>query len=585
MGVVKRLQWCAMDEVGLCAAKKKSINASGNFKTTSTLTPTRPISIMGDETKEQGVENKKTDDSQCLSETRSVKIQGESPTDGLEELSKTPTNKNSSNDSITETSQNSTETFQQRKEEAKSRRRKKKKTDSSLVATTFQELYHLTGEVLGEGAYASVRTCRNIWTDIEYAVKIIEKVPGHSRSRVFKEIETFHHCRGHKNIIQLIEYFEESDRFYLVFEKINGGQLLDHIQNRVRFTEKEASYVIKDLASALQFLHKKGIAHRDLKPENVLCECEDQLCPVKICDFDLGSGIKFNSQFSSPISTPALLTPVGSAEFMAPEVVEAFMDDTERDLAYDKRCDLWSLGIIMYILLCGYPPFSGNCGSQCGWNQGEPCNACQELLFHSIQDGHFDFPEAEWKDISNEAKDLISKLLVKDARQRLSAEMVSAHPWVRFGGPSRVLVTPQNIKRNNSARELSAFAESAIAVNRVVIQHMSINLNEEQSEHPSDDYTDENNDPESNKENCITTEWIINADSSTVALLKLAEKRKAPPFGLSPPSESKLIQRRKQSQSLNFNSSCRNTSRSIELTKNSSNYLVPTSNIVESPGC
>ena len=100
-----------------------------------------------------------------------------------------------------------------------------------------------------------------------------------------------------------------------------------------------------------------GIAHRDLKPENVLCEYEDQLCPVKLCDFDLGSGIKFNSQLTSPISTPALLTPVGSAEFMAPEVVEAFMDDSERDLAYDKKCDLWSLGIIMYILLCGYPPF------------------------------------------------------------------------------------------------------------------------------------------------------------------------------------------------------------------------------------
>ena len=76
---------------------------------------------------------------------------------------------------------------------------------------------------------------------------------------------------------------------------------------------------------------------------------------------------------------------MGSAEFMAPEVVEAFMDDTERDLAYDKRCDLWSLGIIMYILLCGYPPFSGNCGAQCGWSIGESCNTCQELLFHSIQ--------------------------------------------------------------------------------------------------------------------------------------------------------------------------------------------------------
>jgi len=375
--------------------------------------------------------------------------------------------------------------FKQRQEMAKTARRKKKKTNSSLVATTFKELYQLTGEVLGQGAYASVRTCRNIWTDMEYAVKIIDKIPGHSRSRVFKEIETFHHCQGHQNIIQLIEYFEEPDRFYLVFEKINGGQLLDHIQNRIKFTEKEASYVIKDLASALQFLHKKGIAHRDLKPENVLCVFEDQLCPVKLCDFDLGSGIKFNSQLGSPISTPALLTPVGSAEFMAPEVVEAFMDDTERDLAYDKKCDLWSLGIIMYILLCGYPPFSGNCGNQCGWSLGGACNSCQELLFHSIQDGRYEFPDSEWSDISCEAKDLISNLLVKDARQRLSADMVLSHPWVKFGGPTHLLVTPMNIRRNNSARELSAFAESAMAVNRVVLQHMSLNMLEEiESYHP-----------------------------------------------------------------------------------------------------
>merc|ERR1712079_621992 len=417
---------------------------------------------------------------------------------------------------------NSTETFEQRKQEAKSRRRKKKKTDSSVVATTFHDLYHLTNEILGQGAYASVRTCRNIWTDQEFAVKIIDKVPGHSRARGFKEIDTFYHCRGHKNIIQLIEYFEEPDRFYLVFEKINGGQLLDHIQNRVKFTEKEAS--------------------------NVLCEYEDQLCPVKLCDFDLGSGIKFNSQLTSPISTPALLTPVGSAEFMAPEVVEAFMDDSERDLAYDKRCDLWSLGIIMYILLCSYPPFSGNCGSKCGWNQGEPCNACQELLFHSIQDGHFDFPDAEWRDISGEAKDLISKLLVKDARQRLSAEMVLAHPWVKYGGPSRVLVTPQNIKRNNSARELSAFAESAMAVNRVVLQHMSINMmdedaieefikesesawenNKENIEHVSIDASGAATAPSSVTASVTAT--AASTAASTVGLEnnnnKLAEKRKA----------------------------------------------------------
>merc|ERR1711935_692269 len=599
---VKRLQWCVMDEVGKCAAKKKSINASGNHNTSKPTQPTQPISIMGDEIKEQGLEKEKTG-LQCLPKTEYLKIvgRGETTTDGQDELSRTPTNKNSSNDSITETS-DKTETFQQRKEEAKSRRRKKKKTNSSVVATAFQDLYQMTGEILGQGAYASVRTCRNIWTDQEFAVKIIDKVPGHSRQRVFKEIDTFYHCRGHKNIIQLIEYFEEPDRFYLVFEKINGGQLLDHIQNRVKFTEKEASYVIRDLASSLQFLHKKGIAHRDLKPENVLCEYEDQLCPVKLCDFDLGSGIKFNSQSTDPISTPALLTPVGSAEFMAPEVVEAFMDDSERDLAYDKRCDLWSLGIIMYILLCGYPPFSGNCGSKCGWNQGEPCNACQELLFHSIQDGHFDFPDAEWRDISGEAKDLISKLLVKDARQRLSAEMVLSHPWVKYGGPSRVLVTPQNIKRNNSARELSAFAESAMAVNRVVLQHMSINMMDEEA---LDEILKAESEVEvDNKENIDSS----SAGSATASALsqtgnslengkfesKLAEKRKAqlPPFGLSPPSESKLIQRRsrqKSSQSLNL-MSCRNSSKST-LTKNSSNHnyfvadLVSPCNYVESPGC
>ena len=178
-----------------------------------------------------------------------ILVSGETtPNSHPDELSKTPTNRNS-NDSL---ENNSTETFQQRQEAAKSRRRKKKKTNSSVVATTFNDLYAMTGEILGQGAYASVRTCRNVWTDQEFAVKIIDKVPGHSRARVFKEIDTFYHCRGHKNIIQLVEYFEEADRFYLVFEKINGGQLLDHIQNRVRFTEKEASYVIKDLASALQ---------------------------------------------------------------------------------------------------------------------------------------------------------------------------------------------------------------------------------------------------------------------------------------------------------------------------------------------
>lgn len=414
------------------------------------------------------------------------------------------------------------EDLAKRKEEAR-RKRRKKVTATSLVSSCFQDLYRLTGEVLGEGAYASVQTCVNVWTDLEYAVKMIEKVPGHSRSRVFKEVETFHHCQGHPNIIQLIEFFEDEERFYMVFEKVNGGQLLGRIQERNHFTEREASQIIRDLASALEFLHKKGIAHRDLKPENILCVDPDKLTPIKICDFDLGSGIKFNSALTSPIATPQLLTPVGSAEFMAPEVVDAFVGEAN---SYDKRCDLWSLGVIMYILLCGYPPFYGNCGMDCGWERGENCNTCQELLFTSIQEGIYEFPEREWSGISDDAKDLIKRLLVKEARQRISADSVLNHPWIQPGPCTRGLYTPHIIRRNNSARDLSAFAESAMAVNRVVLQHFSMNMDlvPREEYHPS------------SKTSCSAAV----ADSMDSGHL----------FGLSPPSESRLLQRRLQANSV-----------------------------------
>lgn len=114
---------------------------------------------------------------------------------------------------------------------------------------------------------------------------------------------------------------------------------------------------------------------------------------------------------------------------MAPEVVDLFVGESNY---YDKRCDLWSLGVIAYILLCGYPPFSGNCEQDCGWNRGENCRTCQELLFESIQEGRFSFPDSEWQDVSEEAKDLIRGLLVKEAPKRLSATAVLEHPWIRI---------------------------------------------------------------------------------------------------------------------------------------------------------
>jgi len=348
------------------------------------------------------------------------------------------------------------------------RRRKKKRSSKPQMGATFMDLYKLTGETLGEGSYGRVETCKNVFTGIEYAVKIIEKRPGSfSRSKVLKEIEIYHLCRGQRNIIQLIEFFEEAGNFYLVFEKINGGPLLKHIERRKCFNEAEASLIIKDLAEAIRHLHHQGIAHRDIKPDNVLCVNKNSPFPVKLCDFDLCSSVNIE------VSTPQLLTPVGSLEYMAPEVVDAFMiddydDEEEEEMSYNKKCDIWSLGIIMYILLCGYAPFSGNCGLDCGWERGESCTDCQEMLFTSIKDGEVAFPVQHWGKVSLQAKDLILHLLVRDSSIRLDSDQLLAHPWIVNGGSYNTLQTPTNLKRQSSIKDLEDFACRAIAVNRAV---------------------------------------------------------------------------------------------------------------------
>lgn len=337
-----------------------------------------------------------------------------------------------------------------------------KKTPSKYPVSQFEETYRLTGRTLGRGAYAPVEACVNRITRQEYAVKIIDKTPDHSRFRIIKEIELFNLCAGHPNIVQLIEYFEEDDKFYLVFEIMRGGPLLNHIQRRVCFTEKEASMVVSDIANALKYLHDRGIAHRDLKPENVLCTNPDTVSPVKLCDLDLASKnvLHHNSRMNS-ITTPELQSPVGSAEFMAPEVVDAFVGDA---LSYDKRCDLWSLGVILYIMLCGYPPFYGECDRlDCGWNEGLPCDDCQDNLFAKIQLGRFDFPHHDWQHISFEAKDLITHLLERDVNRRYGVDDVLNHPFLVDDTPETPLQTANKLSRIDSQRNL---AENFAAVDR-----------------------------------------------------------------------------------------------------------------------
>ena len=164
---------------------------------------------------------------------------------------------------------------------------------------------------------------------------------------------------------------------------------------------------------------------------------------------------------------------------MAPEVVNTFMvcddildsDDEDEDLiSYNKSCDMWSLGIIMYILLCGYAPFSGNCGYNCGWERGDNCQDCQEMLFQNICEGQVMFPEDHWQNISMLARTLICELLTKDSSKRLTAEQLLAHPWIRGGSCNTTtpLATPSNLRRQTSIKQLEDFASRAMAVHRAV---------------------------------------------------------------------------------------------------------------------
>eukprot|EP00054_Salpingoeca_dolichothecata_P037415 m.10840 g.10840 ORF g.10840 m.10840 type:complete len:561 (+) comp7501_c0_seq1:521-2203(+) len=338
--------------------------------------------------------------------------------------------------------------------------KKKKKKKRKIRSVQFEDKYELTGVVLGHGASSVVKECKSRSDGQTYAVKIVDKTSHRSnREQVFNEVDMMKECEGHANILQLISFFETPQEFLLVFEKVEGGELLQHIQERKHFTEREASRVIRDIANALCFLHERGIAHRDLKPQNILCVNKDQASPAKLCDFNLGSGTEHRS------TTPPLVTPVGTPEFMAPEVVEAYTAGEQR--TYDKRCDIWSLGVILYIMLCGHPPFFADCGTDCGWKHGGTCEMCADMLLDSIQDGHFDFPPEHWSHVSGAAKDLIARMLVRES-QRLTAKEILAHPWVRQQAPATPLPTPVLLRRSQNVDGLGTFASAANEKNRLI---------------------------------------------------------------------------------------------------------------------
>ncbi|GMH66284.1 hypothetical protein TrST_g8833 [Triparma strigata] len=266
-----------------------------------------------------------------------------------------------------------------------------------------REKYHIQPKELGHGHYGVVRKCQERTTGEWFAIKSIRKKKVGKLDVLKREIDILKEV-DHPNIIKLHEVYEDEKYLHLVTELCTGGELFDRIIAKTQsaeghFSEHDAAEIVKHIIEAIHYCHDtKHICHRDLKPENFLFESTDEHSVIKIIDFGL-------SRHEDTSPSHMMKTKVGTPYYVAPEVLNK---------EYDKSCDMWSIGVISYILLCGYPPFYGD-------NDHE--------IFVSVKAAKFDFPSPEWNSISDKAKDFISSLLKKDPKARLTAANSLEHPW------------------------------------------------------------------------------------------------------------------------------------------------------------
>ncbi|XP_024225892.1 calcium/calmodulin-dependent protein kinase type II subunit beta isoform X35 [Bombus vosnesenskii] len=295
------------------------------------------------------------------------------------------------------------------------------------ACTRFSDNYDLKEE-LGKGAFSVVRRCVQKSTGHEFAAKIIntKKLTARDFQKLEREARI---CRKlqHPNIVRLHDSIQEENHHYLVFDLVTGGELFEDIVAREFYSEADASHCIQQILESVHHCHHNGVVHRDLKPENLLLASKAKGAAVKLADFGLAIEVQGEAQ--------AWFGFAGTPGYLSPEVL--------KKEPYGKPVDIWACGVILYILLVGYPPF---------WDED------QHRLYAQIKAGSYDYPSPEWDTVTPEAKNLINQMLTVNPSKRITASEALKHPWIcqreRVASVVHRQETVDCLKKFNARRKL-----------------------------------------------------------------------------------------------------------------------------------
>ncbi|XP_051273369.1 calcium/calmodulin-dependent protein kinase type II delta chain isoform X10 [Dicentrarchus labrax] len=381
---------------------------------------------------------------------------------------------------------------------------------TTATSTRFTDEYQLYEE-LGKGAFSVVRRCVKKSSGQEYAAKIIntKKLSARDHQKLEREARI---CRllKHPNIVRLHDSISEEGFHYLVFDLVTGGELFEDIVAREYYSEADASHCISQILESVNHIHQHDIVHRDLKPENLLLASKMKGAAVKLADFGLAIEVQGDQQ--------AWFGFAGTPGYLSPEVL--------RKDPYGKPVDIWACGVILYILLVGYPPF---------WDED------QHKLYQQIKAGAYDFPSPEWDTVTPEAKNLINQMLTINPAKRITAEQALKHPWVCHRSTVASMMhrqeTVECLRKFNARRKLKGAILTTMLVSRNFSACKSL-LNKKSDSAKESQSTVVHNPPDgvkgSTESNATNDEEEMKADSS--ALSQSSATEEMPPLLPSPQS-------------------------------------------------